>query len=74
MWKINREDSSAQCMIKNAAGFPGGSAVKNPPAVQEIQEMQVRPLSGEDPLEKRMATLSSILAWGIPWTEAPGGL
>ena len=38
-------------MIKNAAGFPGGSAVKNPPAVQEIQEMQVRPLSGEDPLK-----------------------
>ena len=51
MWKIKREDSSEQCMTKNAAGFPGGSAVKNLPAVQETQEMQVRSLSGEDPLK-----------------------
>ena len=40
--------------------------VKNPPAVQETQ---VRSLSREDPLEKGMATHSSILAWEIPWTE-----
>ena len=39
-----------------------------------MRETGVRPLSGEDPLEKGMATLSSILAWGIPWTEEPGGL
>ena len=45
--------------------------VKNPPAVQE---MQVRSLGQEDPLEKDMATPSSILAWEIPWTEEPGGL
>ena len=45
--------------------------VKNLPAVQE---MQVRSLGREDPLEKRMATHSSILAWQIPWTEEPGGL
>ena len=45
--------------------------VKNLPAVQE---MQVRSLGREDPLEKRMATHSSILAWRIPWTEEPGGL
>ena len=44
--------------------------VKNLPAVQETQ---VRFL-GEDPLEKEMATHSSILAWSIPWTEDPGGL
>ena len=31
-------------------------------------------IPGEDPLEKEMATLSSILAWRIPWTEKPGGL
>ena len=37
-------------------------------------ETQVRSLGGEDPLEKRMATHSSILAWRIPWTEEPGGL
>ena len=45
--------------------------VKNPPAMQEIQ---VQSLGQEDPLEKRMATHSSILAWRIPWTEEPGGL
>ena len=36
--------------------------------------MWVRSLGWEDPLEKEMATLSSILAWEIPWTEEPGGL
>ena len=51
--------------------FPGGSVVNNPPA---IQEMQVRSLVQEDPLEKEMATHSSILAWTTPWTEEPGGL
>ena len=39
-----------------------------------MQEMQVQPLGWEDPLEKEMATHSSILAWRIPWTEEPGGL
>ena len=37
-------------------------------------ETQVRFLGWEDPLEKEMATYSSILAWKIPWTEEPGGL
>ena len=45
--------------------------VKNLPAIQEIQ---VRSLGQEDPLEKGMATYSSILAWRIPWTKEPGGL
>ena len=45
--------------------------VKNPPA---MQEMWVLSLGWEDPLEKEMATLSSTLAWRIPWTEEPGGL
>ena len=44
------------------------------PAMQETQEMQVQSLGQEDPLEKEMATHSSILAWEIPWTEEPGGL
>ena len=39
-----------------------------------MQETLVRSLGGEDPLEKEMATHSSILAWEIPWTEEPGGL
>ena len=45
--------------------------VENLPA---IQETQVQSLSQEDPLEKEMATHSSILAWRIPWTEEPGRL
>ena len=45
--------------------------VKNLPAVWETW---VRSLGREDPLEKEMATHSSILAWRIPWTEEPGGL
>ena len=39
-----------------------------------MQETQVQPPGWEDPLEKEMATHSSILAWRIPWTEEPGGL
>ena len=45
--------------------------VKNPPA---MQDMWVQSLGQEDPLEKEMATHSSILAWEIPSTEEPGGL
>ena len=48
--------------------------VKNLPAVQETQEMPVRSLSWEDSLEDGMATLANILAWRIPWIEAPGSL
>ena len=42
--------------------------------MQETQEMQVRSLGWEDPLEKEMAKHSSVLAWEIPWTEDPGRL
>ena len=45
--------------------------VKNPPA---IQKTQVQSLGQEDPLEKGMATHSSILAWRTPWTAESGGL
>ena len=45
--------------------------VKNPPAMRDTW---VRSLGWEDPLEKAMATHSSILAWEIPWTEESGGL
>ena len=45
--------------------------VKNPPVMRETW---VRSLGQEDPLEKGMATHSSILAWRLPWTEEPGGL
>ena len=52
-------------------GSPSGSVEKNLPAVQETW---VQFLGWEDPLEKEMATHSSILAWEIPWTEECGGL
>ena len=48
--------------------------VKNPPATQETQEMRVRFLGWEDPLEKGMTIYSSILAWRIPWIKEPSGL
>ena len=48
--------------------------VKNLPAMQEMQKMQVLSLGREDPLEESMVTHSSILAWRIPWTEEPGRL
>ena len=57
-----------QSCLRKGDGFPGGSLVKNLPAVQE---MQVQFLGQEDPLEKGMATHSSILAWKIPRTEEP---
>ena len=50
-------------------GFPGGSDSKELP---EMLETQVPCLGGEDPLEKRKATHSSILDRRIPWTEEPG--
>ena len=51
--------------------FPTAQMVKNLPATQEIW---VRSLGQEDPLEKEMAIHSSTLAWKIPWTEEPGRL
>ena len=54
--------------------FSSGSAIMNPPAMQEMQDTRVQSLGWEDPLEKGMATHSSILAWRILWTEEPGGL
>ena len=49
----------------------GGSDVKN---LSAFRETQVQSLGQEDPLEKQMATHSSILAWRIPWAEKSGGL
>ena len=56
-------------MLPVSLGFPDSSVVKNLPArqeQQELQELQVRSLSQEDPLEEGMTTHSSILAWRIP--------
>ena len=53
------------------SGLPGSSEVKNLPAVQVVRAQS---LGQEGPLEKEMATHSSILAWAIPRAEEPGGL
>ena len=53
--------------MRGSKGFPGGSVVKNPPAVQETQKKRVQSLGREGPLEEGMATHSSILAGKIPW-------
>ena len=52
-------------------GFPGGSVVKHPAAMQETG---VQSLGRKDPLEKGVATHSTVLARKIPWTEEPSGL
>ena len=62
---------SIQTTVWEGQGFPGDTVVKNPPAYQEIQDQS---LSWKDPLEKEMATRSSILAWETQRTEEPGGL
>ena len=53
-------------------GFPGGSAIKNLPAMQEKLQTQVQSLGREDPLEEGMATHSSVLALRIPGTGEIG--
>ena len=53
-------------------GFEGGSAVKNPPA---LQEMQIPSLGRKDPLERsKWQPTPLFLPWEIPWTEEPDGL
>ena len=57
--------------LKYRIGLPRWLSGKNLPAKQETW---VQSFGWEDPLEKEMATISTILAWEIPWTEEPGGL
>ena len=59
LWQLNDWASLVAQMVKNLAA---------------IQETWVQSLGREDPMEKEMATHSSIPAWEIPWTEEPGGL
>ena len=58
--------------IELLSGFPGGSEVKA--SASNAGDLGSIPGLGEDPLEKEMATHSSILAWRIPWSEEPGRL
>ena len=64
---LSMNQMSAMLLLANMySGFPAGSVVKN---FFTVQEMWVRSPGWEDPLEKEMATHSSILAWEIPWTR-----
>ena len=58
-------------LLTLSVGFSGGLVLKN---LSSMQEAWVQSLGWEDPLEKEMATHSSILVWEIPWTEEPGRL
>ena len=64
--------------FKICALYTGASMVaqmvKNLPVIQDMLEMWVQSLGQEDPMEKEMATHSSILPWKIPWTKEPGSL
>ena len=64
-------DSIILIVVIYTVGFPRGSAVKVPPAMQETW---IQSLGREDSLEKEMAIHSSIIDWRIPWTEETGGL
>jgi len=73
---LNRGNSSMYSWVKSTKeyqirGFLGGPSDKQPHL--PMQQMQFCSLGWEGPLEKGMATHSSILAWRIPWTEEPGG-
>ena len=69
--KFNKWDFQLLLVSSELGASLVAHMVKNLPT---IQETQVRSLGREDPLEKGMATHSSILAWRSPWTEDPGGL
>ena len=70
--KINTETLDLNYILDwmHSTGIPGGLVVKNPPAMHEMQKMQVWSLGQEE----GMATHSNVLAWRIPWTEEPGRL
>ena len=70
-WGCQYTSSQILCKIDIQWDSLVAQTVKNLPA---MQEMRVWSLGWEDPLEKEMATHSSILAWRIPWTEEPGRL
>ena len=58
----------------NNLGFPGGTVVKNPPANAGDTRHGFDPWVGKIPWSRKWQPCSSILAWGIPWTEVPGRL
>ena len=61
-WKQTKQSSVGEQMAQMVKSLPA------------IQETQVQSLDWDDPLKKRMATHTSVLAWRVPWTEEPDGL
>ena len=72
--KVAELDSCLNCKDPVFWVLLVAQVIKNLPTMQESQEMRVRSLGQEDPLEEEMAPHSSILAWKIPWAEESGGL
>ena len=68
---MHKSPTVAWILCPSTQGSLGSTQVKNLPAMRETWDPS---LDQEDPLEKGMATHSSILAWRIPWTEEPGRL
>ena len=76
-WGRKESDTTERLQIHFHYPIPGASseALQKPAETSPaMQEMRVRSLGQEDPLEKEMATHSSILAWRIPWMQELGGL
>ena len=74
-WFLKHHDPHKWSCLEEERGFPGGAGGKEPASqCRGLKETRVRSLGQEDPLEKGMATHSSILSWRIPWAEEPGGL
>jgi len=71
VWKLSKKGQKVILRGFMEVAFLVAQRIKHLPATQETG---VQSLGWEDPLEKEMATHSSILAWRIPWTEEPGGL
>ena len=68
---VRQKEKNKYCTLMHVWGFPDGLVIKDPPARQQTR---VQYLGQENPLEKEIATHSSILSWEIPWTEEAGGL
>ena len=73
-WVSSSELDERRVCSYRVRALPMAQWIKNPPAMQETQEMRVWSLCQEEPLEKEMVTHSSILGWKIAWTEKLGGL
>ena len=75
LFSVDGRGSVRSLLVDLRPNYGGTSLVaQRLKSLPPIQETRVRSLGQEDPLEKEMATHSSILAWEIPWTEEPGGL